>query len=98
MEELFVVLDGRPTLRTGDGEEQLAPGDVVSCLSGLRGLHTFKNDTGEPARILAISNSVVPAMAIYPEWGKVGIATRDPFETPDGDDPGFVGFFDIPDN
>jgi hypothetical protein len=37
-------------------------------------------------------------MAIYPEWGKVGIATRDPFETPDGDDPGFVGFFDIPDN
>jgi uncharacterized cupin superfamily protein len=96
MEELFVVLEGRPTLRTGDGEEQLAPGDVVSCLSGLRGLHTFKNDTDEPARILAISNSAVPAMAIYPEWGKVGIATRDPFETPEGDDPGFVGFFDIP--
>jgi len=29
MEELFFVLSGTPTLRTGDGEEELAPGDVV---------------------------------------------------------------------
>ena len=98
MEELFVVLAGTPTLRTGDGEEVLKPGDAVSCLSGLRGLHTFKNDTDEPARILAISNAASPAMAIYPEWGKIGIATRDPFAAPPADDPGVVGMFDIPDN
>ena len=30
IEELFVVLGGRPTLRTPTGEEQLEPGDVVS--------------------------------------------------------------------
>jgi uncharacterized cupin superfamily protein len=98
MEELFVVLSGTPTLRTGEGEEQLRPGDVVSCLPGLRGLHTFKNDGDAPARILAISNSVTPEVAIYPEWGKIGVATRDPFEKPTGDDPGIVEMFDIPDN
>src|SRR5207248_479852 len=28
-EEMFFVVSGAPTLRTGEGEEQLAPGDVV---------------------------------------------------------------------
>jgi uncharacterized cupin superfamily protein len=97
MEELFVVLSGRPTLRTGDGEDELAPGDVVSCLPGLRGLHTFANRTDEPARILAISNKAQPEVVLYPELGKIGVATRNPFETPTGDDPGIVAMFDVPD-
>jgi uncharacterized cupin superfamily protein len=96
MEELFVVLAGRPTLRTGDGEEQLEPGDVVSMLPGLRGLHTFTNPTDQPARILAISNKVEPEVVLYPELGKVAVATRSPFEAPSEDDPGIVGMFDIP--
>jgi uncharacterized cupin superfamily protein len=96
MEELFVVLSGRPTLRTGDGEEQLEPGDVVSMLPGLRGLHTFTNPTDEPARVLAISNKVEPEVVVYPELGKVAVATRSPFEVPEGDDKGIVAMFDIP--
>src|SRR5258708_38679430 len=47
MEELFFVLSGTPALRTGDGEEELAPGDVVFCPRGLAGLHTF---TKQPNR------------------------------------------------
>ena len=96
MEELFVVLAGTPTLRTGDGEEQLQPGDVVSCLPGLRGLHTFTNRSEEPARVLAISNKSEPEVVLYPEIGKIGVATRNPFGPPPEDDPGIVEMFDIP--
>jgi uncharacterized cupin superfamily protein len=97
MEELFVVLSGTPTLRTADSEEQLAPGDVVSCPRGIEGLHTFTNPTEELARVLAISTLPVPEVVLYPELGKFGVATRDPF-TPaaEGEHPGVVGLFDLP--
>lgn len=99
MEELFVVLSGRPTLRTGsDQEEQLEPGDVVSMPRGIDGLHTFANRTDEPARVLAISTAAVPEVVLYPELGKFGVATRDPFApVPEGTHPGVVGLFDLPD-
>jgi uncharacterized cupin superfamily protein len=95
MEELFVVLSGRPTLRTGSGDEELAPGDVVSMPRGIEGLHTFTNPTDEPALVLAISTLPVPEVVLYPEIGKFGVATRDPFASA-GDDPGVVGLFDLP--
>jgi uncharacterized cupin superfamily protein len=97
MEELFVVLGGRPTLRTGAGEEQLEPGDVVSMPRGIEGLHTFANRTEEPARVLAISTTPIPEVIVYPELGKFAVATRDPF-TPvaEGGDAGIVGMFDLP--
>jgi uncharacterized cupin superfamily protein len=53
-EEMFSVLSGTPTLRNGQSEEQLVPGDVVHCPEGVEGLHTFTNPTNEPARILAL--------------------------------------------
>jgi uncharacterized cupin superfamily protein len=96
MEELFVVLGGRPTFRNGETEEELAPGDVVSCKPGLEGLHTFSNRTDQPARVLAVSNKVQPEVVLYPEIGKVGVATRSPFEKPEGADQGIVAMFDIP--
>jgi uncharacterized cupin superfamily protein len=97
MEELFVVLSGRPTLRTGSGEEELAPGDVISMARGIEGLHTFTNPTEEPARVLAISTKAVPEVVLYPELGKFGVATRDPFApVPEGGDAGVLGLFDLP--
>ena len=97
MEELFVVLSGRPTLRTGSGEEELAPGDVVSMPRGIEGLHTFTNPTDEPARVLAISTMPEPEVVLYPEIGKFGVATRDPFApVAEGGDKGVVGLFDLP--
>jgi uncharacterized cupin superfamily protein len=97
MEELFVVLSGRPTLRTGSGEEELAPGDVVSMRAGIEGLHTFTNPTEEPARVLAISTVSVPEVVLYPEIGKIGVATRDPFApVPEGSDKGIVAMLDLP--
>jgi uncharacterized cupin superfamily protein len=97
MEELFVVLSGRPTLRTGSGEEELAPGDVVSMPRGMDGLHTFTNPTDEHARVLAISTLPVPEVVVYPEIGKVGVVTRDPFAAPpETGDKGIVAMFDLP--
>jgi uncharacterized cupin superfamily protein len=97
MEELFVVLSGRPTLRTGSGEEELGPGDVVSMPRGIEGLHTFTNPTDVPARVLAISTMPIPEVIVYPELGKFGVATRDPFApVAAGGDEGVVGLFELP--
>jgi uncharacterized cupin superfamily protein len=97
MEELFFVLSGAPTLRTAGGEEVLAPGDVVFCPRGLAGLHTFTNPTDAPARVLAVSTNPIPEVVFYPEIGKIGVVTRNPFDTPaDGEDPGIVAMFDVP--
>ena len=98
MEELFVVLSGRPTLRTGGGEEEeLGPGDVVSMPRGIEGLHTFANPTDDPAVVLAISTMPVPEVIVYPELGKFAVATRNPFAPlAEGGDAGVVGMFDLP--
>jgi uncharacterized cupin superfamily protein len=97
MEEMFFVLAGTPTLRTGNGEEELAAGDVVFCPRGLAGLHTFTNPTDAPARVLAVSTLPLPEVVVYPEIGKVGVVTRNPLEpAPEGEDQGIVATFAIP--
>jgi uncharacterized cupin superfamily protein len=97
-EELFFVLAGRPVLRTGDGEEQLEPGDHVSCPEGRAGLHTFRNPTGEPVRLLAVSAGGFPDVVAYPEDGYAWVATRDPDPATlaRGGDPGIIARFEIP--
>jgi len=54
-EELYVVLSGRPTLRTDDAERELAPGDVVACPPEGDDRDTFANLGRETARLLAVS-------------------------------------------
>jgi uncharacterized cupin superfamily protein len=97
-EEMFFVLAGRPVFRNQRGEEQLEPGDFVSCPEGRAGLHTFSNPSGEPARLLAISAGSFPDVVAYPEQGYAWVATRDP--DPDllarGGDPGIIARFEIP--
>src|ERR1051325_6710606 len=44
-EELLIVLRGRPTLRTPEGERQLDEGDVVHFTTGPEGAHGLRNDT-----------------------------------------------------
>jgi uncharacterized cupin superfamily protein len=54
-QELFVVLSGRPTLRTEDADRELRPGDVVSRPPEGRETDTLANLSGETARVLAVS-------------------------------------------
>ena len=72
-EELIVVIAGRPTLRTLDGERELAPGEVVAFPSGRRGAHRIDNRSGEPVRFLIVSTMIAPEVNEYPDSGKVWV-------------------------
>lgn len=86
MEELAIILAGTPTLRTLEGESELAPGDVVAFPRGRRGAHTLVNRSDAPARYVMLSTKVMPEVVEYPEQGTVGMMTRAPFTTPGPDD------------
>ena len=43
-EELLIVLQGRLSLRSADGREQLPEGEVVALPRGERGPHGYRND------------------------------------------------------
>lgn len=97
LEEMFFVLSGTPTVRTPEGEERLAPGDVVYFPEGPAGLHTFSNPAAEPARILGISTKRFPDVVAYPERGVAWVATRHPERpVPEGGDKGIIARFDLP--
>jgi uncharacterized cupin superfamily protein len=72
-EELLVVLKGRPTLRTPEGERQLAEGDVVTFPRGPAGTKEIRNDSDAAARVLIVSTNAAPDVAEYPDSGKVGV-------------------------
>ena len=70
-DELLVVVLGTPTLRTPDGERELAPGDCVLFPSGPKGAHKIANRSHEPARILLVSNFALPRATIQADSGKL---------------------------
>jgi uncharacterized cupin superfamily protein len=71
-EEWMIVLRGRPTLRTPEGERELAEGDVVCFRRGREGFHQIRNATDAPLRVLMLSTLVAPDLVEYPDSGKVG--------------------------
>jgi uncharacterized cupin superfamily protein len=97
VEEMFFVLSGTPTVRTPEGEELLAPGDVLYFPEGEAGLHDFSNPSGEPARIIGVSTKRFPDVLVYPERGVAWVATHHPERPlPDGADPGLIARFELP--
>ena len=78
-EEWGIVLQGRPTLRHPEGEEQLEPFDVVCFPVGPDGAHTFRNSTDTTVRVLLLSTMNDPALAVYPDSDKIGIFPGDEF-------------------
>jgi uncharacterized cupin superfamily protein len=98
LEELFVVVEGTPTLRTHEADRDLRRGDVVACPRGRDGTHTFANRSDQPARVLAISTNNFPDVVLYPEMERAFVMTRHPFEDPpEGVDEGLVKVFDLAD-
>lgn len=77
-EELVVVLDGQPSLRTPDGWRELAEGEVVAFPRGEQGAHQLVNRTDQTVRFLAFSTNGDPDIVIYPDSGKVGAFERIP--------------------
>ncbi|HET7573148.1 MAG TPA: cupin domain-containing protein [Gaiellaceae bacterium] len=77
-EELLIVLRGRPTLRTPDGERLLEEGEVVHFPPGREGAHGFRNDGDEPVRYLVAGTRVSPEVVEYPDLGQVTAQSRLP--------------------
>jgi uncharacterized cupin superfamily protein len=71
-EEWLIVLRGRPTLRTHEGEQQLHEGDVVAFPRGKEGAHQIRNGTDAPIRVLMLSTLIAPDIVEYLDSGKVG--------------------------
>jgi uncharacterized cupin superfamily protein len=71
-EEWLLVVRGRPTLRTQDGEQELREGDVVCFRRGKTGFHQVFNRTDSPIRVLMLSTLITPDIVEYPDSGKIG--------------------------
>lgn len=71
-EEWLIVVHGRPTLRSPDGERELKEGDVVVFPRGKAGAHQVANRTDEPLRVLMLSSMLAPDIVEYPDSGKLG--------------------------
>ena len=76
-EEWLLVMRGRPTLRTVDGEQELREGDVAVFRRGKDGFHQVINRTDEPVRILMISTLLFPEIVEYADSGKIGARSAD---------------------
>jgi uncharacterized cupin superfamily protein len=71
-EEWLVVVRGKPTLRTPEGEHALSEGDVVCFLRGKDGAHQVSNPTESPIRVLMLSTKVAPEIVEQIDSGKIG--------------------------
>jgi uncharacterized cupin superfamily protein len=76
-EEILVLLEGRPSLRTPEGWREMEPGEVVCFLVGEEGAHQLVNRSEEPVRFLAFSNQQ-PDIIVRPDWNSVSVAERRP--------------------
>lgn len=75
-EELLVVLEGSPSLRTAQGWRQLSAGDVEHFPTGERGAHQLVNWGTETVRFLAFSPSGHTDVVVYPDSRKLAAAER----------------------
>lgn len=68
-EELLVVLEGAPHLRTPDGVQALEAGEVVAFPQGPDGAHRIFNPGAHPARVLIVSTMTFPEIAEHLDTG-----------------------------
>jgi uncharacterized cupin superfamily protein len=76
-EELLVVLEGTPSLRTPDGWRELGEGDVLSFPCGEEGAHQIVNRGQSSIRFLAVSNQQ-PDIIVRPDSQTIGAFERRP--------------------
>jgi uncharacterized cupin superfamily protein len=77
-EEWLLVLDGAVFVRTPEGAEELARGEIVCFPPGPGGAHKVTNRSEEVARIVMFSSAREPAVAVYPDSDKIGVWPGNP--------------------
>jgi uncharacterized cupin superfamily protein/glyoxylase-like metal-dependent hydrolase (beta-lactamase superfamily II) len=70
-EELFYVIEGRPTVRTPRGDLQLRPGDFMAFPVGDRGAHELLNESDADALLLLLGADDDDEVVYYPDSHKV---------------------------
>ncbi len=77
-EELFVVLEGTPTLRTPRGTFVLRRGDVVAFPTGPGAAHRLSNEADGDALVVMIANADPSDICYYPESRKAMLGDPGP--------------------
>lgn len=77
-EEIVIVISGRPTLRTAEGERELEEGEALHFPVGEEGAHQILNRSDEAATFLAVSSHGRPDVVVYPDSDKIGVGERLP--------------------
>lgn len=77
-EEWLLILDGTVVVRTPEGEEEVARGEMVRFPPGPTGAHRAINRGDAVARIVMFSNAREPAVAVYPDSDKIGVWPGNP--------------------
>jgi uncharacterized cupin superfamily protein len=71
-EELFLILEGRGTLRYGTSERAVRAGDLIACpTGGPETAHQLVNTSDADLRYLALSTKIEPEICEYPDSDKV---------------------------
>lgn len=70
-EEMLIMLRGRVTLRTPDGEREVDEGEVVHFPVGPAGTHGTRNDGDAPARFVMVSTLASPEVVEYPDLKQI---------------------------
>jgi uncharacterized cupin superfamily protein len=72
-EELFIVLEGRGTLRVAGEMLPIGPGDMAFIPPGPEYPHHIVNTSDAPLKYLSISTIERPEVCEYPDSGKVSV-------------------------
>lgn len=77
-EEMFFVLEGAGEVRIGEDTMPIKKGDFIACPPGGKELaHQIINTSDASLQYLAVSTSMSPEIADYPDTGKFGLLAED---------------------
>ncbi|MGN6525286.1 MAG: cupin domain-containing protein [Burkholderiaceae bacterium] len=77
-EEMFVVLEGRGTLRVAGEMLDIKAGDVIFIPPGREYPHQIINTSDAPLKYLSVSTKDSPELCEYPDSGKYQVMTAGP--------------------
>jgi uncharacterized cupin superfamily protein len=72
-EEWLLVLEGRLTVRTPDGDQDVEAGEAVCFPEGPEGAHKLTNRSDASVRLMMLSTKDNPVVAVYPDSDKIGV-------------------------
>ncbi|MBP3774934.1 MAG: cupin domain-containing protein [Bacteroidaceae bacterium] len=70
-EEMFLILEGRATLRTPQGLTEVVEGDIIFFEAGETGAHQLYNPTDEPCTYLDLRSHIGYDVCEYPDSDKL---------------------------